>query len=397
MEEHLRQISKLILMMLVPLTISSCGGGGGSNGPAYVPITNAPLVSALKDGTPDFPGIASFIDTKVVFQGGDMFLGLSIAPAAKALITKNVNSFLETSSLVFDSTLSPLPTGVTIDPALKKIMFTDAGTTVSWSFSGGSVVRSYVKSAGAEPATWTYSYSAVTGLTTAVIKEPLYTDVSVINTTKKTSYSGTVLYARSRVDSSLTSLTSADFTQTHSETNSVTGLTWALDGNVKMTAATTGNLSFDGGFSSDIPSYKTVSGKAVLANGTYDNNAIINSTKIDPGTLTLTSQTDYSGYVPVATNPVPLQGTWVGTFTDTCSVNNGDLQFSISETAASWYGMSHDLTRNYGTLLSIATASSVRLSNNTLSWGASTSVSATTIDGTWSYEGCGGFFKVIKQ
>jgi hypothetical protein len=417
---HLLRIIRLVMLLPALLVFTACGGGGGG-GVSYKSIDNESLSSVLKVGDQEqgFPGVTSFIDTKVVFQGSDMFLGLTIDSAVKALITKNVNSFLETSPPVFDSGPSPSSTGVTVDAALKKITValsemdgaqTNANIIISWSFVGNSVVRSYTKTyvdgelkGTTYSSTWTYSYSSATGLTTALFTESI-NETKLLPSgkkqTKKASYNGTVKFVRSTVDGSLVSLASADYSQLHTETNNDTALTWTLDGNVKMTGIPStagGNLSFDGGFSLDIPSYKTVTGKAVLTNGAYVNNAILNSTAdIDSGTLTLTSQADYSSYTPTTTNALALRGVWLGTFTDSCGVTPGDIELSITETTATWFGMSSDLSSVYGTLISID-ATGLHLKNNVLSWGNSSNVNNTTMDGTWSFGGCSGNFSVTKQ
>ncbi|MFA7059768.1 MAG: hypothetical protein WC156_02985 [Pedobacter sp.] len=417
---HLLRIIKLVLLLPALLVFTACGGGGGGSAP-YISIDNESLSSVLKVGDQEqgFPGVTSFIDTKVVFQGSDMFLGLTIDSAVKALITKNVNSFLETSPPVFDSGPSPSSTGVTVDAALKKITValsemdgaqTNANIIISWSFTGNSVVRSYTKTyvdgelkGTTYSSTWTYSYSSVTGLTTALFIESI-NETKLLPSgktlTKKASYNGTVKFVRSTVDGSLVSLASADYSQLHTETNNDTALTWTLDGSVKMTGTTLtgGKLSFDGGFSFDIPSYKTVTGKAVLTDGAYLNNAILNSTAdiIDPDNLTLTSQADYSDYTSTTNNASALRGAWVGTFTDSCGVNPGNIELSITETTATWFGMSSDLSRVYGTLISID-ATGLHLKNNALSWGNSSNVNNTTIDGIWSFDGCSGNFSVTKQ
>ncbi|MBV5341723.1 MAG: hypothetical protein J0665_19575 [Deltaproteobacteria bacterium] len=416
---HLQRIIKCILLLLAPLMFPACGGGGGGGAVPYKTIDNVSLFSALKDGSQEqnFPGVASFIDTKVVFQGADMFFGLAIDDAVKDLITTNVNSFLETSSPVFSSVLSPASAGVTVDATLKKITValseTNANITISWSFANNSVVRSYTKTyvngdfkGSTYTSTWTYSYNS--GVTTATFTDSVDETELLASTktlTKKLTYNGSVKYVRDLSDSSLASLTSAEFTQNHTETNNDTALTYILNGTVKMTgtAATSGTLSFDGGFSFDLPSYTTVSGLITLTTGTYGtgfdsaNNVYYNETNILNGTLTLTSQADYSGYIPVTTNAPALRGSWVGEFTDSCSVNNpGNIDLSITETTSTWKGMSSDLSRIYGALILID-ATGLHLKNNALSWGDSSTVTATTIAGNWSFGGCVGTFSVEKQ
>lgn len=418
---RLRQIVKLIFLLSTLFAFSACGGGGSPI--PYKVIDNVTLFNILKDGNQEqgFTGVASFIDTKVVFQGADMFLGLPIDPAVAALITTNVNSFLETSSPVFDSGTSPASAGVTVDATLKKITVAlfemdgaqkNADITFSWRFANNSVVRSYTKTyvngdfkGSTYTSTWTYTYNS--GLTTATFTDSIDETELLASTktlTKKQTCSGNAKYTRNNSDSSLASLTSAEFTQSHTETNNDTARTYTLNGNVKMTGttATAGSLSFNGGFSFDLPSYNTVSGLVTLANGTYGkgfdgaNNAYYNETDISNGTLTLKSVTDYANYVPTV-NPASLQGAWLGAFTDSCSTTGaGQLELSVSAVTATWVGMSSDSSRFYGTLISID-ATGLHLKNNALLWGDSTTVTDSTINGTWSFGGCGGTFSVIKQ
>jgi len=410
METFFRKFPRLIPLLLLSLVFSACGGGSPS-----VPYTtiksDSVLSSVLKGDSPDFPGVASLIDTKVVFQGSDMFLGVPIDVTAKALVTKNVTSFLETSSPIFDAVLSPIPTGITVDASLKKITYKDAETTISWLFTGNSVVRSFTKASLAGDLTgssyssvWTYSYSSSTGLTAATINDSTNETSLLKHTTTSASYKGNVIYTRSADNSSLTALTSADFTQNHTETSSSTALTWTQNGNIKMTGvtATGGNLAFDGSFSFDIPTYKTVAGLVTLANGTYGmgfnpaSNSYSNETNISNGTLTLKSQTDYANFTPI-TNAMTLRGTWTGAFTDSCSTTGpGKIDLSVSEAKATWFGMSQDSSRFYGALILIDNTG-LHLKNNTLQWGDSTKVTDTTIDGTWSFDDCGGTFKIVKQ
>ena len=409
MKTLIRTFARFIPLMLLSLLFSACGSG--SSPVPYTAINNQSLFNVLKGDSPDFPGVASFIDTKVVFQGGDMFLGVPIDAAAKTLITKNVNSFLEASSPVFDAVLSPTPTGITVDASLKKITYKDAETTISWLFTGNSVVRSFTEipltgdlTGSSYASTWTYTYSPATGLTTATINDST-NETSLLKHTKIiASYNGTVKYTRSTVNSSLSGLTSADFTQNHTETNSSTALTWVQNGTVKMTGttATGGNLAFDGGFSFDLPTYNTVAGLVTLANGTYGmgfasaSNSYSNETNISNGTLVLKSQTDYSHFTPI-TNALTLRGSWTGAFTDSCSTTGaGKIDLSVLEATATWFGMSQDSSRFYGANLLID-GTGVHLKNSTLQWGDSNKVTDTTIEGTWSFGGCGGTFNVVKQ
>ena len=426
MGKQIQHITKLFVALLLSVVLSSCGGNWVNPQPApYRAIDNLSLFNALKDGSLEqsFPGVSSFIDTRVAFQGADMFLGLPVGPAVNSLITKNVNSHLETSSPVFDGGPTPPSAGVTVDASLKKITVAlsemngaqkNADITFSWRFAANSVVRSYTKTyvagdlkGSTYSSTWNYTYNTVTGLTTAVFTDSIdETKLLASNKTQtqKAAHNGTVVYKRNIVDSTLTSLSSADFSQNHTETNNDTARTNAMNGTVKMagTTATAGNLAFDGGFSFDLPSYKTVTGLVTLVNGTYgkgfDNtsSAYFNETNISNGTLTLASQTDYSSSTS-AINSASLRGAWTGAFTDSCStVGAGKLELSITEATATWFGASSDSSRFYGTLI-IIDSSGLHLKNNALNWGDSSKVTETTIEGAWSSGGCGGTFSIVKQ
>ena len=87
----------------------------------------------------------------------------------------------------------------------------------------------------------------------------------------------------------------------------------------------------------------------------------------------------------------------MGAFTDSCSVARpGNIEMMITDSEATWNGMSSDLSRIYGRLIYID-ANGLHLKNNDLSWGDSSKVTATTIEGSWSFSGCGGTFSVTKQ
>jgi len=418
MGRQIRHITKFVLALLFSVVLSACGGGGGDGGGGqqsapYKAIDNLTLFNVLKDGSPEqsFPGVSSFIDTSVVFQGADMFLGLQMDSDVKSLITKNVNSYLEATSPVFDAGPTPPYAGVAVDASLKKITVALPDITVSWTFAANSVVRSYAETrstgdfkGSAYLSTWNYTYNAVTGLTTAVFTDSIDETTSNNTQTQKASHNGTVVYKRNSADSSLTNLSSANFSQIYTETNNGIPRTYTMNGNVKMTGvtATAGNLTFDGDFSFTLPSYQTVAGLVTLANGTYGkgfdsaNNAYFNETNISSGTLTLTSQTDYSSYTPVV-NAVSLRGAWLGTFDDSCSTTGaGRLELSITETTATWFGSSADSSRIYGTLITID-GSGLHLKDNSLNWGDSNEVTDSSIKGTWSSGGCGGTFSIVKQ
>ncbi len=402
--------SRFVFILLTLLVLSACSGSAPA---PYIAIkSDSVITSVLKDTGPDFPGMATFIDTKVVFQGGALFLGVPIADTAKALVTKNITSFLESPSPVFDAALSPVPTGVTVDASLKKITYTDNENSISWLFTGHTVVRTFTKTVRSGDLTgssyssvWNYSFNASTGLTTATINDYVNETSLLKHTNKIASYQGDVVFTRSTDTSSLKTLTSADFSQSHTETNSSTALTWTQNGNVKMvgTSDTAGTLAFDGSFSFDIPTYNRVAGLVSLANGTYGmgfssaSNSYSNQNNISNGsTLILKSQTDYATFIPV-TNALALRGDWLGTFTDTCSTTGpGKIELSILEATATWYATSQDSSRFYGTLISINTTG-VHLKNNALPWGDSSNISDTTIVGTWSDGGCGGIFNISKQ
>ena len=422
---QIRHITKMVIILLFFVVLASCGGGGTTT-TSYKAINNPSLFTILKDGSPEqsFPGVSSFIDTKVVFQGVDMFLGLTIDAVVKTLITSNVNSFLETATPVFDGGSAPFPVGVTVDAALKKITValsetrdsqTTADISISWVFAANNIVRSYTKTyiagelkGSTYTSSWRFTYSSTTELTTAAFTDSVNETKLLASSktqTKKTAHNGTVIYKRNNSDGTLTNLTSADFSQNHTETNNATARTYTLNGNVKMTGttATTGNLSFDGGFTFDIPSYQAVSGLITLTNGTYgkgfDNvsNAYYNETNIsNSSTLAITSQSDYSATAP-ASNAASLRGAWLGAFTDNCSTTgSGKLELSITEATATWNGITSDSSRIYGTLIAID-GSGLHLKNNGLSWGDSSKIAGTTIEGAWSSGGCGGTFTVVKQ
>ncbi|MFZ4857554.1 MAG: hypothetical protein ACOYL3_14265 [Desulfuromonadaceae bacterium] len=404
METQLLKIAKLVMIMLVPFAITACGGGGGGSTPQPEPkieITNPGLISLLK-GSPDFGGIGSYIDTNAAFNAADIFLGLAVPADAKSIITENYNRYLQGAPPAsFYSGTSPYSGGVAVNTGQNKISVTLPDITVSWVFSGSGVTRTYAKnSAGGtnNSSTTVYSYNSGNGLTTASFSESV--DETSVSSgkphTKKAAYAGTVAFERSATDSTLISLKNATFSQSHTETNS----NYAMSGTVVMTGTgTAGTLAFENGtYSFDLPSYNTVSGTISMTGGSYGkggnagSGSYANNNTIENSTLKITSTKDYSNFTPVV-NSVAL-GVWAGTFTDSCTpAKAGSLGMSITATTATWWGISSDSTRVYGDLIAID-GTVLNLKNSAASWGTSSSITASTVAGTWSSGSCSGTFSV---
>lgn len=386
-------------------------------------ILNQDVFSTLKDGNQeqDFPGLGSFIDTKMVYRGVDMFLGLNINDSVKQIINENANRYLDPTIMPTFYSGTGKFDGVTIDSAQKIISVTlvetDQGGKVAdirltWSFAKNKVVRSYKKySIGGDKKGSTYdsiyTYSTGTDLANVVFLESIYEIyVSTSGYTQQVSasYEGTAIYERNIVDNSIKRLISAKFDQKHSESNSFTKQTNTIVGLVTMKEINTteGNLDFNGQYSLFLLSYGLVSGTVTVADlkyaegyNTYDRTYYNNNT-LNEAKVLFTSQSDYLDYT-VAKNPSWIKGIWGGEFTDSCSENNlnGQLSMSVTDTTATWWGQSYDMSRNYGTAVEVYGAS-VRLKDDTALWANGVKISDTRIEGSWLLKGCKGSFVLDK-
>jgi len=396
-------------------------------------ITNKELVSVLRDGNTkqDFPGLGSYIDTKAPYRGNDMFLGLSLDNGVKDIINKNFSSYLNLSKPPEFCSDSGSFDGITIDSSKKMINVvlneTSDGTgaatiTVNWSFGVNKIVRSYEKKyvdgekkGSTHSSIYTYSTGTNytedyvdgvdTKLTNVVFKEAInerYLSATGYTQTLSASYEGTSIYKRDG-NNSLRRLASAKFNQKLSEYNSHTKHSNTVDGIVMMKGEdASGNLAFDGSYSFYLPSYGIVSGIITVTTGTYArgyyNGAYVNNNNFDGDGVAFTSQSDYADYT-VTQYPVWLQGTWSGTFTDSCNASGGQIAMSVSDITATWWGLSMD--RIYGTAVEIVEIDGsyiVRLKNDSAIWANDVKVNEgdTHIGGTWSYNGCSGSFSLHK-
>lgn len=385
-------------------------------------ILNEYLLSVLKDGNQeeDFPGLGSYIDTKVPYRGADMFLGLDINSTVREIINENINRYLGPTTAPEFYTVSGDFPGVTIDSAQKVIKVaigeTDGVTKIAdialtWSFDKNRIVRNYKKDyIGGNKKGTTYSsiYTFSTGasLTNVVFNETINeisTSTSGYTQTVSASYEGTAIYERNSADNSMKRLVSAKFDQKHSESNSLTKQTNTVDGLVTMKEvnATEGNLTFDGHYSLYILSYDAVSGRVTVTDVTYakgyntQDHTYFNNNTLNAAAALFTSQIDYLDYT-VTTNPSWIKGVWTGTFTDSCNVNNpGQLSMSITDTNATWWGQSYDKSRNYGTSVEVY-GSTVSLKDDAAIWSDGVKINDTRIDGNWSYNGCYGSYILNK-
>ena len=380
-------------------------------------VSNPDLLAGMKGGDPGqhFPGVLSYVDTKIIYRGLDMFLGLALDPGVKELVNENVKRFLGSASTPqFYSGSSAFP-GVTVDSAQQRITATLAETsgeaalkiadiTVSWSFSANQVTRTFHKEyiAGDKNGSLynsTYTFSDGNGFTSAIFQETVAEQerpASGYLQSVSASYSGGAVYARNGVDNSLSSLISAKFDQSHSEINSQTKQTSLLNGVVTMIGNNTpeAKLSFAGTYAFYLNSYGALSGAATVtgakcALGEDQNNIYYNKNDLGEGTVSFTSP----GTEVALANPAWLKGLWSGTFSDSCNAGGGQLGLSVTETALSWWGRS--LTRDYGTDVALRGAT-VSLNNSGQSWGSGVETSLGHLTGDWSSQGCQGSFVLTK-
>lgn len=380
-----------VLMLLMALV--GCGGGGGTTNSA---ITNSELVNMLVDGssTEGFTGIASHIDTKVPFAGIPMYPeDVTLNPAILTLINTNVNNFLDLSvTAIFNAGIPPYPSGVTVDSGLKKISVTSGSVTISWTFAPNSVTRTYANG----HTTSTYVYRTVSGQTSVNFDE------SVDQDGVKASYKGTATYQRDTTTNGVTKILGATFVQNRTETTS-DQRTFTVNGTVTMgdEDSTPGNLAFSGSFSIYLPSYGQVSGSVSANDMTYlrgydtAEETYYNSNLTDATAITFTSTTNYNNVDPI-TNPVGLQGIWSGTFTDG-SASPGLMTFSVATTAYTWWGLSADESRFYGTTVKNVSDISIQFYDGAVLWGTGAWNGGTQITGTWSLNGRSGTFSLTKQ
>ena len=367
-------------------------------------ITDQTLYSALKNGSQDqnFAGFGSYIDTKTVYRGIDMYLGLNIDAAVKAIINTNIDQYLDISVPVFYSGNGSF-TGVTIDSAGKSIQVkleeNNASTVITWSFAVNRIVRTYRRDvtggSGSENAygsTYTFSNSTQ-NLINALLFESM---VERSNGFQKisSSYEGSAVYNRTSG-----ALVSANYYQRRAEANQLTLKTDTLDGLLTME---NGKLSFNGSYVFNLRSYGAVGGAVNMTNGScakgyssqdgtyFNNNDLTNANAIFSATSVYT--------VPTA-NPSWLLGVWSGNFTDSGNADHpGNASMLVTGTNATWWGQSFDRSRNYGTKIEVTgtTTVMVRLFNNTSVWATGTKISDTRIEGSWSYNGFNGSFVLTK-
>ena len=427
MKNRFRVLVCSVLVAAMLCLLPGCGGGGGGTPAPDIKISNTSLLSVLGNNSPDynFPGIGSFIDSKVAFNTADMFLNLPFDTVTKALVTENCNRFLKIpvappavlyqgSSLPNNVVVNALANTITASLSESSGGVTVATTTVTWSFTGTGVQRLYVKryTAGSlnnsvYQSSVSYTYTGVNGIIHAIFSEAADQTRLVASgnaQTVKARYSGTVDFTRSTDDGSLLTLTNATISQTHTEFDPDSGYSQTLNGSLVLQGilAQSGSFTFNGNFSFGLPLYNTVAGSVSMTGGKFGNGInnleymYFNEIDVSTAVMVFLSKTDYSSVLP-AINPAAFQGAWVGAFTDSCSTGNpGKLELSITDALASWFGQSDDKTRNYG-VSAVVDGSVLRIRNDASPWGISTSVSDTLISGNWSSGGCGGTFSVQKK
>ena len=380
--------------------------------PAANVITDQILYNALKNGSQEqnFAGTGAYIDTKTVYRGVDMFLGLAIETAVKNIVNENIKRYLDQSAPTFFAGVGSYA-GVKIDATGKKIEIVitqdDATTTVSWTFAVNRIVRAFTRNvtSGAGKGSVhssTYTFSNATGaLINALLAESVTEYVNGVGTVSA-SYEGAAVFNYDRTTYAGI-LASARLYQQFSETNVLTRKTDALNGFLKL--ANGGNLSFDGYYGFNLASYGYVTGAGNVTNGThakgYDagTGLYFNNNDLTAANALFTATSAYT--VPVAT-PAWLQGLWSGTFTDSGdAAHPGNMSLAATSgtvVACTWWGQSFDATRNYGTRVEMTsgTATTVRFFNNTALWATGTKVSDTRIEGNWSYGGFNGTFVLEK-
>jgi len=390
-----RLLTSCSLICVFCLLLTACGGGGGG-GVTYQPVTNVQLLSILTDGsaTEGFTGLASHVDTNVLFAGIPMFPSeVTLDPAVVVLVNLNVNRFLDTTVIpVFDSGTLPYPSGMSVDSALKKITVTVGSITITWTFLPNSVTRTY----SSPVKTSTYIYSTVAGQTSVSFDEKV-NQSGVVAT-----YKGTATYQMDTTNNGLTKINSAVFDQSRSETNSA-GKTITVNGTVTMKPEDVrpGNLSFAGSYSIFLPSYGQISGAVKTDSMTYlrgynpTDNSYYNSNLTDATAITFTAASNFNSGSTVA-NPVWLQGIWVGSFTDTNALP-GTATLSVTSTSYSWWGNSADKTTFYGTVAKYVSDNQIEFYDFGLLWGTGRKISDTEISGTWSLSGRSGTFTMSRQ
>jgi hypothetical protein len=375
-------------------------------------ITDQGLHSALRNGSQvqNFAGIGSYLDTKAVYRGIDMFLGLAIDAAVKNIVNENLKRFLDQSAPTFYSGVGSYA-GVTIDGPGKrievKITGANVATTVTWTFAANRIVRTFRQEVTAgtnmgSVRSSTYTFSNATGnLVNALLSESL-TEYSGGVQTLAASYEGAAVFNYNRTTYAGT-LASASFYQQLAETNLLSHKTDALNGFLNL--ASDGTLSFNGYYGFNLVSYGYVTGAVNVAGGTYakgydaGSGLYFNNNDLTAANTLFTATSSYT--VPVAT-PAWLQGLWSGTFTDSGdAAHPGSISLiatPVTLPACTWWGQSFDTSRNYGTRVEMTstTATTVRFYNNASLWGTGTKISDTRIEGTWSSGGFNGTFVLQK-
>ena len=384
--------------------IASANTQQGTTAPTTGNPVSENLSAILKNGSQDqnFAGVGPYIETKVVYRGIDIFLGLNIATAVKEIIQTNFDRCLTSDAPVFSSGSGSFD-GVTIDSAGKTIQIKvdgeNSSTLVSWSFVANKIVRTsrkYVSGGIGNGSVYesTYTFSNSTqNLTNAVLTES-GTEYSGGVRKLGVSYEGSAVY-----DRSTGALISANYYQRLTETNLLSLKSDTLDGLITMAG---GTLAFSGSYSFNLRSYGAIGGGVKITNGSYSRGCsfqdgnYFNNNDLTNAVASFTATSTYT--VPTA-NPAWLIGVWSGTFTDSGNPDhNGTISLLATATNATWWGQSFDKTRNYGTGVEVTgtTAITVRLLNDKSLWTAGSKISDTRIEGQWAYNSFKGSFVLTK-
>jgi hypothetical protein len=364
-------------------------------------ITDQALYATLKNGSQDqnFTGVGSYIDSKVIYRGIDMFWGLAMDSAVKDVVSQNIKDFMENSAPVF-YTGSGNYSGVTFDSAQKTIKVTlgeaNTSTVVTWNFEQNKVVRTYrkdytggTKSGSSYSSTYSFS-NTKNNLANVAFKETVK-EMSNGTAVFNASYEGAAVY--NRLDGTLQGAT---IDQKLTETNLVTKQSNVLDGLITME---NGKLLFNGMYTFYLPSYGTIKGSVAITNAVYamgyssQDSAYFNNNNLQNANVLFTTAQDIPA---LSKNPAWFTGIWNGTFTDSCGTQNGQITMSATSVTATWWGQSSDKSRNYGSIVEISDTT-VRLKNDAVLWSNGTKINDTRIEGSWSSGGCQGTFVLDKK
>lgn len=409
---------------------------------AYVPVDSTSLKNFLLKGAAvqKYPGVEKLIQTRIAYEMATVShiadTGLTTAETARNLIRQNFTQYLQAQTPAFQnggvSELTWTTRGIQGDVSFQLLL--NAGTaTVSlnetertttstivrtkntnWQFAKGKVTRTISSTfpSGLQTDsthTASASYTAIDTTVTVVEFEDTRKEVmryaGGYRTEKNGTYKGTAIFTDDV--NSVTSLKSARFQQTYSESARLNDVAQGGVSQLSGLVTLTGNkVGFSGDYQATLESYGTtpLQGKVVVADTGTHTRSYDALARSFVNKNTLTNGIFSTRGTPVDANSQIAQGflgSWQGTITGETQTCNGTGTLAITQNSQSWVGVVPNQPI-YGVDIAIGTNSQTEqiiFFNESLQWGVGTlnSGNPLTITGTWSRTPCSGNFTFTKQ